>query len=58
MKWTDVNDIAIESVDAHAEVDQLGVRFTDVREWVMGMSGCDDDRELCCAKNIVAITLP
>ena len=43
MKWTDVNDIAIELVDVHPEVDPLSVRFTDLREWVMGLPEFDDD---------------
>jgi len=57
MKWTDVNDIAIELVDAHPEVDPLGVRFTDLREWVMGLSGFDDDPEHCGEKVLEAIQM-
>ena len=46
MKWTDVNDIAIELVGVHPEVDPLSVRFTDLREWVMGLPEFDDDPEI------------
>ena len=57
MKWTDVNDIAIELVDAHPEVDPLGVRFTDLREWVTGLSGFDDNPEHCGEKILEAIQM-
>jgi len=57
MKWTDVNDIAIELVDLHPEVDPLSVRFTDMREWVMGLPGFDDDPERCGEKILEAIQM-
>ena len=57
MKWTDVNDIAIELVDVHPEVDPLSVRFTDLREWVMGLAGFDDDPERSGEKILEAIQM-
>ena len=57
MKWTDVNEIAIELVDVHPEVDPLKVRFTDLREWVMGLPGFDDDPERCGEKILEAIQM-
>lgn len=43
LKWTDVNDIAIELYDAHPDVDPLTVRFTDLHKWVMELPDFDDD---------------
>jgi FeS assembly protein IscX len=57
MKWTDVNDIAIELVDVHPEVDPLTVRFTDMRKWVMGLPKFDDDPERCGEKILEAIQM-
>ena len=57
MKWTDVNDIAIELVDVHPEVDPLSVRFTDLREWVIGLPEFDDDPERCGEKILEAIQM-
>ena len=54
MKWTDVNDIAIELCDSHPDVDPLSVRFTDLREWVMALDGFDDDPERCGEKVLEA----
>ena len=57
MKWTDVNQIAIELVDVHPEVDPLSVRFTDLREWVMELPGFDDAPERCGEKILEAIQM-
>ena len=57
MKWTDVNDIAIELYEAHPDVDPLTVRFTDLRDWVMALDGFDDDAERCGEKILEAIQM-
>ena len=57
MKWTDVNDIAIELCETHPEVDPLSVRFTDLREWVMSLQGFDDEAERCGEKILEAIQM-
>ena len=57
MKWTDVNDIAIELCDAHPDVDPISVRFTDLRQWVMDLPGFDDDPERCGEKVLEAIQM-
>ena len=57
MKWTDVNDIAIELCEAHPEVDPLSVRFIDLREWVMALEGFDDEAERCGEKILEAIQM-
>lgn len=57
MRWTDVNDIAIELTDAHPDIDPLTVRFTDLREWVMALPEFDDDPERCGEKVLEAIQM-
>ena len=57
MKWTDVNDIAIELCEAHPEVEPLSVRFTDLREWVIVLEGFDDEAERCGEKILEAIQM-
>ena len=32
--WTDVHEIAWRLADAHADVDPLIVRFTDLHRWI------------------------
>ena len=47
MQWTDINDIAIELVEAHPDVDPLALNFVDLRDWVMALPGFDDDPNHC-----------
>ena len=55
MKWTDINDIAIELSDAHPDKDPLKVNFVDLRNWVMALPGFDDDANRCREKILDAI---
>ncbi|AOS97277.1 hypothetical protein AUP74_01846 [Microbulbifer aggregans] len=55
MKWTDINDIAIELVDAHPDVDPLQVNFVDLRNWVIELPGFDDEPDRCGEKILEAI---
>ena len=43
MKWTDVQDIAIELYETHPDVDPRTIRFTDLHAWVMALDGFSDD---------------
>ena len=55
MHWTDINDIAIELLEAHPGVDPLGVNFVDLRDWVLALPGFDDDPAHCGEKILEAI---
>ncbi len=41
MKWTDINDIAIELADAHPDKNPLQINFVDLCGWVLGLPGFD-----------------
>lgn len=43
LKWTDVQDIAIELAEKHPDVDPATVRFTDLHNWVLELDGFADD---------------
>ncbi|WP_205729260.1 Fe-S cluster assembly protein IscX [Ferrimonas aestuarii] len=55
LKWTDVQDIAIELVDSKPDVDPMQLRFTELRQWVLELEGFDDDPERCNEKILEAI---
>lgn len=55
MKWTDVQAIAIELAELHAEIDPRSIRFTDLRRWVLELPGFDDDPERSGEKVLEAI---
>ena len=43
MKWTDINDIAIELTDSHPDTDPRYVNFVDLHNWVCALEEFDDD---------------
>ena len=55
MKWTDINDIAIELSEAHPDTDPLKINFVDLRDWVMALPGFSDDPKHCGEKILEAI---
>lgn len=57
MKWTDIQDIAIELADSRSEVDVQYVRFTDLHAWVCALPGFDDDPEKSSEKTLEAIQM-
>lgn len=55
MQWTDIDDIAIELLEAHPNVNPLSVNFVDLRNWVMALPEFDDDPNHCGEKILEAI---
>jgi FeS assembly protein IscX len=43
VRWTDAEDIAIALAEKFPDVDPLTIRFTDLRDRVLALSGFDDD---------------
>lgn len=57
MKWTDIQDIAIELEDMHPDKDNVNLRFTDLRDWVMELDGFDGKADQCSEKILEAIQM-
>jgi len=55
MKWTDINQIAIELYDSLPDVDPKTVRFTDLPNWVVNLPEFDDDHSRGGEKVLEAI---
>lgn len=55
MKWTDINDIAIELDEAHPEVDPTRINFVDLMNWVLALPDFNDDPKHCGEKILEAI---
>ena len=43
LTWDDSEDIALQLLAAHPDVDPLAVRFTDLHRWVTALDDFDDD---------------
>lgn len=57
LKWTDTRDIAIQLADRYPEVDPMAVRFTDLRQWVVGLPDFDDEPDRTGEKILEAIQM-
>ena len=57
LRWTDVNEIAIELEDAHPDADVVNLRFTDLWKWVREIPEFDDDPERSNEKILEAIQM-
>ncbi|MBM3622206.1 MAG: Fe-S cluster assembly protein IscX [Alphaproteobacteria bacterium] len=57
LRWTDIRDIAIELEEAHPDVDNVNLRFTDLRKWVLALPGFDDDPNKSSEKILEAIQM-
>ena len=55
LRWSDVQDIAIELSEAHPDVDPLSLNFVDLRNWVVALEGFSDDPDRCGEKILEAI---
>ena len=57
MKWIDSEDIGIALFEQFPSLDPLTVRFTDLREKVIGLSGFDDDPKTSNEPKLEAIQM-
>jgi FeS assembly protein IscX len=55
MKWTDVNDIAIELAEQHPGMDPTRINFVDLMNWVTALPDFNDDPKHCGEKVLEAI---
>jgi len=55
MKWTDVEEIAIQLADAHEDVDPTQINFVDLMNWVKALPEFDDDPGRCGERILEAI---
>ncbi|MBP6770420.1 MAG: Fe-S cluster assembly protein IscX [Reyranella sp.] len=55
LRWTDVQDIAIELEERHPDVDNVNLRFTDLHRWVMELPDFEDDATRSNEKILEAI---
>ena len=57
MLWTDVNEIAIEQVEKHPDIDPTYILFTDLRRLVMELESFNDSPEKTNEKILEAIQM-
>lgn len=55
MHWTDVGDIAIALEEHHPDKDNINLRFTDLRSWVLALPDFNGKLDGCNEKILEAI---
>jgi len=57
MRWTDTFAIAIALEERHPDKDNVNLRFTDLRQWVLDLPGFSDMPDGCNEKILEAIQM-
>lgn len=57
LKWSNVEDIAIELFEKHPDQHPLHIRFTDLHKWICELDGFDDDPKASNEKKLEAIQM-
>ena len=57
LRWEDTEDIAEQLLAAHADIDPLSVRFTDLHRWVIALDGFADDPKASSEGKLEAIQM-
>lgn len=57
LRWTDVQEIALELEDAHPDTDVVNLRFTDLHRWVRELPGFSDEPNKSNEKILEAIQM-
>ena len=57
MRWLDIQEIAIRLEEMHPDVDNVNLRFTDLRNWVTALPEFNDDPSGCNEKILEAIQM-
>jgi FeS assembly protein IscX len=57
MDWRDTREIAIAMEEAYPHADNLNLRFTDLRAWVLALEGFTGTPDGCNEKILEAIQM-
>lgn len=57
MQWQDVQKIAIALEEAYPQADNINLRYTDLRAWILGLDGFVGDANGCNEKILEAIQM-
>ena len=55
--WSDSQEIALDLIEQHEDVDPFKLHFTELRQWVIDLERFDDDPNLCGERVLEAIQL-
>lgn len=56
-RWIDSQEIALDLIERHPDVDPYKLHFTELRDWVLSLENFDDDPSHCGERVLEAIQL-
>lgn len=56
-RWVDSQELALDLMEEHPEIDPLKVNFTELRTWILALENFDDDPKHCGERVLEAIQL-
>lgn len=56
-RWIDSQEIALDLIERHPDVDPYKLHFTELRDWVLSLENFDDDPNHCGERVLEAIQL-
>ena len=57
LRWIDSQEIALELIEKHPDVDPMQLHFTELMKWVLALDEFDDDPKHCGERVLEAIQL-
>jgi FeS assembly protein IscX len=57
MQWQDVHKIAVALEERHPEADNINLRYTDLRQWILALPGFAGAPNGCNEKVLEAIQM-
>ncbi len=55
--WSDSQEIALDLIELHPDVDPFKLHFTDLRLWILDLERFDDDPKHCGERVLEAVQL-
>jgi len=57
MRWRDIQPIALRLEELYPDRDNVNLRFTDLRQWIVSLPEFNDDPDGCNEKILEAIQM-
>jgi len=55
--WSDSQEIALDLIEQHEDVDPLKLHFTELRQWILDLERFEDDPKHCGEQVLEAVQL-
>jgi len=57
LRWIDSQELALDLIEQHPDVDPYQLHFTELRQWILALERFDDDPNHCGERVLEAVQL-